>query len=236
MRYRFVLPLVLTLLLSGGAACTHPPDQSSIPSDINGTITPVPTNVVTRIPDAIASRQPAPAGSQAPEPPTATDFCKQSAPVSLLGKLKSALISQDGALLASLVDPIHGVDTQLIRNGKTVNYDPAHAQHLFSSDYAADWGSAAGSGLPVSGSFRDLVAPALLEVLNNDYTLDCDRIRMGGATYEAAWPYGRIHYYSAFFPGTETNGRLDWRTWLFGIRMVNAQPYLYAILQLRWEP
>jgi hypothetical protein len=236
MRHRFVLPLLLALLLSGGAACTRSPGDSGGASDISATITPEPTSAWTQRPDAGASGQPLPAGSHAPEPPRAAEFCSQSGPVSLLGKLQTALTTQDGALLAALVDPEHGMDTQLIRNGRIINYDRAHAQHLFSSDYAPVWGSGAGSGLPVIGSFRDLVAPALLDVLTSDYTLDCDRIRTGGATYEAAWPYAGIDFYSAFYPGTEKNGRLDWRTWLFGIRMVNGEPYLYAILQLRWEP
>ena len=68
------------------------------------------------------------------------------------------------------------------------------------------------------------------------YTLTCDRIQLGGATYAATWPYASIHFYSIFFPGTEANGRLDWRTWAVGMRAVNAKPYLYAVLQFRWEP
>jgi hypothetical protein len=236
MRYTCVLALWLALLLSVGAACTRPPSESGAPSEISATVTPGPTIALTRSPDGTASAWPLPAGSQAPEPPRAPEFCNQNPLVALLGRLQTALSAQDGALLAALVDPDHGMDTQLIRNGRIINYDRAHAQHVFRSDYAPDWGHAAGSDLPVIGSFRDLVVPSLLEVLTRDYTLDCNRIRIGGATYEPAWPYASINFYSAFFPGTEKNGMLDWRTWLIGIRIVNGEPYLYAILQLRWEP
>ena len=57
-------------------------------------------------------------------------------------------------LLASLVDPIHGMDAQLLRNGTVVNYDQAHAKYLFASNYSVDWGPAPGSGLQVQGPFR----------------------------------------------------------------------------------
>jgi hypothetical protein len=49
------------------------------------------------------------------------------------------------------------------------------------------------------------------------------------------WPY-QGDFYSIYFPGTEANGNLDWHTWLVGVEYVNNKPYVYALMQLFWEP
>jgi hypothetical protein len=219
MQHLFPFALVVILVVATVGACALPPEASDTGRD------------------ATAGSGRSSAVASLPSTPSPIPrFCDHSMAVALLGDVERALSAEDGTLLATLIDPAHGMDTRLIRNGTTINYDRTHAQELFSSDYAVNWGAGAGSGLPVIGSFRALVAPALLEVLTSDYTLECDRIRTGGATYEPTWPYTSGDFYSAFFPGTEPNGLLDWRTWVFGIRMENGTPYLYAILQFLWEP
>jgi hypothetical protein len=168
--------------------------------------------------------------------PTPSDFCGLKSPVALIADLKIALSTEDAALLGSLIDPVQGMDVRLIRNGPIVNYDRSQAIGLFTSDSPVDWGQSPGSGLATIGSFRTQVVPALLDVLSRSYSLACDRLLLGGATYSPMWPYAPSHFYSSYYPGTEANGGLDWRTWLFGMRIVEARPYLFAMLQLRWEP
>jgi hypothetical protein len=139
-------------------------------------------------------------------------------------------------MLASLVDPIHGMDAQLLRNGTVVNYDQAHAKYLFESTYSVDWGPAPGSGLPVVGAFHELFVPALLDVLTNDYSLACNKLQVGGASYTPVWPYPGIDFYSVFYPGTQANGALDWHTWVVGMHIVGDKAYVSAITQFQWEP
>jgi hypothetical protein len=138
--------------------------------------------------------------------------------------------------LASLVSPEHGMDARLYRDGRVVNYDRQHASALFESSFAVNWGNAPGSGLPSTGSFRELLVPDLLDVLNSDYELTCNLVRVGGATYTAVWPYPEIDFYSLHFPGSPAYDELDWHTWILGIHYLEGVPYLYAIMQFKWEP
>jgi len=163
------------------------------------------------------------------------NFCADSQPQTLINNFKSALQTSNGSLLASLVSPIHGLDVRDFRNGQIMNYDQQQAQLLFDSTDRIDWG-AAPSGLETKGSFNDVIVPALLKVFNKDYTLTCDQVQVGGATYKATWPYAGINFYSVYFAGTPNNNNLDWRTWLIGMEYVKGQPYLYAIMQFFWEP
>jgi hypothetical protein len=171
-------------------------------------------------------------------PPVAptSSFCLDTRPPAVVGLLKTALLTKDGLLLASLIDPVHGMDAQLLRNGTVVNYDRAHAKYLFESNYSVDWGPAPGSGLQVQGPFRELFVPALLDVLTKGYSLICNRLQVGGASFTPIWPYPAIDFYSIYFPGTQANGGLDWQTWVAGMRTVDGKTYLYAITQFRWEP
>ena len=123
-----------------------------------------------------------------------------------------------------------------LRDGRVVNYDQEHAAALFESTYVVDWGNAAGSGLPIKGSFRDLFVPDLEDVLSKPNTAKCNQIQAGGTTYSIQWPYNGIDFYSLYYPGSAGYGSLDWHTWVIGIHFVDDQAYLYAITQFKWEP
>jgi hypothetical protein len=125
---------------------------------------------------------------------------------------------------------------RLYRNGTVVNYDQLHAKFLFETTYAVDWGPAPGSGQHTVGAFHDVIVPALRDVFDKTYTLACDEVKIGGASYQAAWPYPGINYYSVYYPGTQANGNLDWHTWLVGMHYVHGKPYLYALVPFMWEP
>ena len=85
------------------------------------------------------------------------------------------------------------------------------------------------------GSFHDVVVPELVRIFNQPYTLHCNELKHGGATYELEWPY-QGEFYSIYFPGTQANGNLDWQTWAMGIEYVSGKPYVYALIQFFWEP
>jgi hypothetical protein len=156
--------------------------------------------------------------------------------LALISRLKTALQTSDGEGLASLVSPVHGLEARFFRNGRVVQYDQEQARFLFVSTYIVDWGAAPGSGLETKGSFDALLVPALLHVLNQNYSLKCNQIETGGTTYAASWPYTGIDFYSVYDPGTQANANLDWHTWLLGMRYVSGEPYLYAIIPFQWEP
>jgi len=167
---------------------------------------------------------------------TAPLFCDDERPLRLVEEFKKAIESKDGALLASLVSPSRGMDARLLRDGRIVNYDREHAAALFESTYTVDWGVAAGSGLPIKGSFGELFIPELMDVFSRQYTQACNVIQAGGTTYPAQWPYQDLDFYSVHYPGSAAYGALDWHTWGIGIHLVDDEPYLYAIMQFKWEP
>jgi hypothetical protein len=162
-------------------------------------------------------------------------FCADAQATTLINNLKSALQTSNGSLLASLVSPTHGMDARLYRDGRIVNYDQAHTKFLFDSTYSVDWGASPGSGQETNGSFHQVIIPDLLDVFSRSYTLTCNQVQAGGASYPTTWPYTGINFYSVYYPGMAANGNLDWHTWLLGMHYVNGRPYLYAIMQFKWE-
>jgi len=168
--------------------------------------------------------------------PQAT-FCADGRVNALLTGLANAVTASDGSALAGLVSAAHGMDVRLYRDGKAVNYDREHAAFVFGSSYQVDWGAAPGSGQPTVGSFHQAVLPGLQEVFNASYTLSCDSIEIGAASYTPSWPveYTPINYYSIYKPGPAGN-ELSWRTLLVGVEYVAGQPALFSLTQLAWEP
>ncbi len=233
--------LISCLILLGSMACTLPaplgkpsPTPSPRPHPKN-TPTPQPAALASPTSEAAAAA-PTSAATTAPSPGALSDFCSDSQISVLIGNFKAAALTSNGPLLASLVSPAHGMDARYYRTGRVVNYDAAHAKFLFTSTFVVDWGPAPGSGLETTGSFHELFVPALADVFNRAYTLDCNQIQVGGTTYKAAWPYPGVNFYSAYYSGTPANGNMDWHTWLLGFDYSGSKPYLYAIMQFQWEP
>ena len=168
-------------------------------------------------------------------PPVASNICADPQVAALIDSLKKAVTAGDGPLLASLVSPTNGMDVAFYHNGNVVNYDQQHAKFLFETTFEADWGAHPGSGEETTGSFHDVVVPELVKSFNQPYTLHCNELKYGGASYPVTFPYDK-DFYSIYYPGTEANGNMDWHTWVAGVEYVNGKPYLYALTQFFWEP
>lgn len=162
-------------------------------------------------------------------------ICSDPQVTTLIDSFKSAILTSDGPLLSSLVSPSRGMDVAFFRDGTVITYQPEHAKFLFETTFEVDWGAEPGSGAMKSGSFHDVVVPELVRIFNQPYTLYCNELKHGGATYELKWPY-QNEFYSIHFPGTQENGNLDWQTWVMGIEYVSGKPYVYALMQFFWEP
>lgn len=211
------------------------------PTEMPVTATLAPLGTPTVAPSATLTSTVAPTATETAVPVTATPtvvtgFCGDQNALGLIGKLKSVLAMQDGAALAALVDPGKGMAVQLYRNGKALTYDQFHAPYLFTSTYSPLWGNAPGSGAETVGSFHEVIIPLLTETLAQEYTIGCDQILLGGASYEASWPYADLHYFSVYYPGSDANGKMDWSTWLVGVSYVDNTPYIAALIHFAWEP
>jgi hypothetical protein len=237
LRWKQSLSIALMLGLLAIAACAALPSPETRPAKVSRTAMPDAPGIV---PGDLAGPS-APTGIPTPVASFSTkaspgEFCSDPQPLQLLERFEAAILNSDGALLASTVSSEHGMDVRLLRNGRVVNYDRRHAEALFESSFGLDWGMAPGSGLPMIGSFRDILLPELRNLLTKDYALSCNQIQVGGATYTPEWPYGAIDFYSLHFAGSTEYGGLDWQTWLLGMQYVGDVPQLYAIMQLKWEP
>jgi len=168
-------------------------------------------------------------------PPVSANFCADPQVTNLIDSLKSSILTHDGSILSSLVSP-NGMEVRYFHNSKeSVTYSANQATFLYETSYQADWGASPGSGQEKKGSFHEVIVPALTQIFNLPYTLHCNEIRHGGASYPIAWPYPK-DFYAIYYAGTEANGNLDWNTWVVGIEYVNAKPYIYALMQFFWEP
>lgn len=216
----------------GSPATSAPPTQSQfialtptlfIPNATPGALTVTPGDL-TGVPTLTSTPD-----------PNLPNVCTDPQMMALIDSLKSAVLTSDGTLLGSLVSPPRGLDVAFFRDGNVINYDPEQAQFLFETTFQANWGTEPGSGAEKIGSFHDVVVPELVKAFNQPYTLHCNELKHGGATYEPAWPYDG-DFYSVYFPGTEANGLMDWHTWAVGVEYVNAKPHIYALMPFFWEP
>jgi hypothetical protein len=171
---------------------------------------------------------------------TPAAFCADARASALVTNLGNALKSSNGELLAASVSPAHGMTVHLWVHAAGITFDREHARWMFESTYAHNWGIHPGSGLETTGSFHETVLPKLLDVLNAPapgYTLSCDSVQTGGASYDTSWPalYANVNFYSLYKPGPAGN-EMSWRTLLVGVEYVNGQPYVFSLIQLEWEP
>lgn len=203
---------------------------------ISGSASPTPTPLPTDFLNFVSTGTPSPLSvvSATPPPSFAQAVCTDPAVAVLLDSFKAAMLNADGTLLSSLVSP-NGMEVRYFRDGTAITYSPYQAGFLFETTYQADWGAEPGSGLEKTGSFHDVIVPAMVKVFNQPYTLHCNEIRHGGATYEVKWLYGK-DFYSIHFAGTQANGFLDWHTWVVGVEYSENKPYIYALMQFFWEP
>jgi hypothetical protein len=206
---------------------------TSTPPQTSGTLIPTATPPLS-LPTGIASTAISTLTLSVPSP-VASDICADPQVTALIDSLKTAVLNSDGPLLSSLVSPQRGLDVARFRDGTVITYRPDQAKFLFETTFEVNWGPAPGSGLEEIGSFHDVIVPELVKAFNQPYTLHCNELKHGGATYEVSWPY-EGDFYSVHFPGTEVNGFMDWHTWAVGVEYVNNKPYLYALIPYFWEP
>ncbi len=219
------------VLLTGCATASPAPPTPTQPAPATSTFIATETPALpTSTPEAFTA---IPTLTFTP-PPVASNICTDSQVVALIDSLKSAMLTSNGELLGSLVSP-NGMEVRYIRYGDPITYTAEQAKFLFETTFEANWGAEPGSGQDKVGSFHDVIVPELVKIFNQSYALYCNELKHGGATYELEWPYDG-DFYSIYFPGTETNGNLDWHTWAIGIEYVNNKPFIYAMMQFFWEP
>jgi hypothetical protein len=219
----------LVWMAAGLAACGSPAVPAATPTFIS-----LPTSTLFIGTPPTLSLTPG-AGGTPGVPQNPATICNDPQVTAMIDSFKTAVLNADGQQLSSLVSPARGMDVAYFRDGTVITYKPEHARFLFETTFEVDWGTEPGSGAMKRGSFHDVVVPELARIFNQSYTLHCNELKHGGATYEMEWPY-EGEFYSIHFPGTQANGNLDWQTWVMGIEYVGGKPYVYALIQYFWEP
>lgn len=156
-------------------------------------------------------------------------FCADPQATALLTDLGTALKNSDGAALAALISPRHGLDVRLASGNAPINYSQAEAADLFTSITIQNWGQGATGAGNVGGTFKGILLPKLLDVYSANYELDCNDTSKTGPGGNP-WPseYRTINFYSVYKPAT--NAGTDWRDFLVGIEYVDDEPYLFALV------
>lgn len=240
MKFKPAVFLCLILLSACMPTPAAPPTASAVASLAplpSATATPLPLITATETFISTESATPLPVGSTPTSTPSPASpaFCTDPQVIAVIDSFKSSMLSEDGSLLSLLVNPVTGMDARLFRTGNVLTYSQVQAKFLFVSTYQADWGAHPASGENVTGAFHEVVVPELQKFFAQSYTLYCNELRYGGATYQPNWAY-EGNFYALHIPGTEEFGFLDWRTWVIGIDYVNGKPYIYALTQFFWEP
>jgi hypothetical protein len=161
-------------------------------------------------------------------------FCADTRIPPLIGQLKQAMTTSNGALLDSLVSPKHGLNMNYWPSSDTVSYTSATVQTVFTDPQVINWGSGGGSGNIDSGTFAQIVQPQIVDVFNSAYELNCDALSYGQSyTNVVSYTKTNIHYYSVVKPPIV---ELDWKVWLIRIEYVNGSPHLFGAVHYVWEP
>ncbi|HLF73026.1 MAG TPA: hypothetical protein VI524_01665, partial [Anaerolineales bacterium] len=152
----------------------------------------------------------------------------------MLEQLKGSMNQSNGEMFSALASPIHGVNVHLWAYDSAVNITQGTARSIFTSTQTYDWGSGA-KGQPEIGTFKDVMQPRFLDALNApDLERYCDELT-NVFPLSRPWPYPTVRFYNLRKPGTP-GIELDFRTLLIGVEYINNQPYLYAIVNIVWEP
>jgi hypothetical protein len=90
---------------------------------------------------------------------------------------------------------------------------------LFADDESRDWGNAMGSGLPLEGSFKDVIHPLLDADLLGGTEIACNEILHGATAGLVQLPpaYEGINFFSVHRPPAEGANEFDWGTWVVGV-------------------
>ncbi|HSM72514.1 MAG TPA: NBR1-Ig-like domain-containing protein [Anaerolineales bacterium] len=161
-------------------------------------------------------------------------FCADTRVPLLIAQLKAGANQSNGSLISTLVSPTHGLDVRLWAYAEPVNFNAAGVSNMFSDTTIYNWGGGP-SGIPDTGTFKDVIQPKLLEVLNApNMEIYCDSLDKA-YPLSNPWPYPNIRYYNLYKPGTPGT-ELDFRTWLIGFEYINGEPYLHSMVTIIWEP
>jgi hypothetical protein len=168
---------------------------------------------------------------------SAVEFCADPQVLPLLEAVVSALVSQDGETLASLVNPQRGLILLHDWWNPEVIVSASAVKNIFTDLTEVDWGFLSGTEFPIRGSFRQVIVPQLEDVFTGAPEITCNVLTTGVTSRSMIWPgvYENMNYYAFHRPVREGGNKFDWRTWVMGIEYVGGKPFLSMLVQYRGD-
>ncbi len=163
-------------------------------------------------------------------------FCGDPAVTALLDQLRTVVAEEDGRLLEELVHPERGLRVRLSWWNPEVLIAGNDVRQLFRAEKRQEWGTEDGSGLPIRGSFNEVVLPRLERDLLPATERRCDEGVFGPTAGLTNLPegYEAVRFYSLHRPAPAEQ-ELDWGTWLVGVERWEGRYYISYLVHYRWE-
>jgi len=163
-------------------------------------------------------------------------FCQDPYAAEILVQLKTAIDSQDSALLAQITHPERGLRVRSSWWNPEVKLSKIDIDGLFERTSSYEWGVEDGSGLKIEGTFQDVIVPHLQNDLLGAANINCNRLEHGPTTGIVKLPdgYQGINYYGFYRPANDELG-FDWGTWAVGIEKWQSQYFLSFLVHYRYE-
>lgn len=149
--------------------------------------------------------------------------------------LRQAIANRDGAALAALVHPERGLRLRQGWWNEEIQIPAAEVAGLFTDQAVYDWGIADGSGLPIRGTFGDVLLPLLDKDLVPAGASAYAEILAGPTAGLVVLPEGyEAVPYASFFRATPSS-EFDWGTWVVGVERWGGHYYLSYLVHYAYE-
>lgn len=165
-------------------------------------------------------------------------FCEDADAQALIEELGTAIASEDGLLLGSLIHPERGLRIRHDWWNPEVFIEGEAAADLFTSEESYEWGTQDGSGFDITGTFAEVILPTLQEDFLGATELGCDELLSGATAGLVQLPeeYEPLHFFSAYRPSPESDETgFDWGTWVVGIDRWQGEYYLSYLVHFDYE-
>lgn len=165
-------------------------------------------------------------------------FCEDADALALIEDLGTAIASEDGLLLGSLVHPERGLRIRHDWWNPEIFIEGEAAADLFTSEESHEWGTQDGSGFDITGTFAEVILPTLQEDFLAATELGCDELLSGATAGLVQLPeeYEPLHFFSAYRPAPDGDDTgFDWGTWVVGIDRWQGEYYLSYLVHFDYE-
>ncbi|HLB65400.1 MAG TPA: hypothetical protein VJJ46_11205, partial [Anaerolineales bacterium] len=114
---------------------------------------------------------------------------------------------------------------------------PAELTGIYENEIPLTWGASDSPGLPIRGTFSQVIAPLLEDVFTGEAEVTCNSLRTGTTSGEVRWPgeYTNLNFYAFYRPATQPGSQLTWHTWAVGIEYVDGRPWVTVLVHFRAE-